>query len=221
MPLYLTRARLRVEDTRIAALLPLLVKEQSGASAAHHRIWSLMSDGSDRSRDFLFRDAGDVTFVLSQRIPGSSPIWQHESRVIPAFEAGDVLNFTLRASPVIRRARDGRRSAKRDPILERLGQLALDDRRARRQEIAQEETSRWLTAMGESSGYRLGDVLVENHEQVKVRRRGAPVIQFSIVDVSGTLTVTNPTVFADRLGQGFGPAKAWGCGLMLCRRINR
>jgi CRISPR system Cascade subunit CasE len=220
-PLYLTRARLRIEDSRIAAILPLLVKHQNARAASHHRVWSLMSDDPGRTRDFLFRDVGEITFVLSGRVPVDSPLWEHETRVVPVFGKGDVLQFTLRASPVVRRSREGRRSAKRDPILERLGKLPASERSARRRVIAQEETSRWLGSMGEGCGYQLKEALIEDHDQVAVQRRGEPPILFSVVNVTGVLSITDPAAFAARLGQGFGPAKAWGCGLMLCKRIDR
>jgi CRISPR system Cascade subunit CasE len=219
--LYLTRARLRTEDSRIVALLPLLTRHRNPAGASHHRVWSLMSDSDERRRDFLFRDAGDVTFVLSGRPPAESPLWEHHTRVVPTFEKGDTLQFTLRASPSVKRKREGKHSAKRDPILERLKLLSPEDRRARRHAIAQEETTKWLSNLGQSSGYALTATLVENHEQVSVPRRGGEAVRFSIVDVTGILTVTCAEAFADRLGRGFGPAKAWGCGLMLCKRIDR
>ena len=64
--------------------------------------------------------------------------------------------------------------------------------------------------MGDSSGYSLGEAMVENHERVSVMRRGEGTIRFSIVDVSGTLRIADPTAFAERLRDGFGPAKAKG-----------
>ena len=220
--LYLTRARLRIEDSRIGALLPLLTRDNQPLKASHHRIWSLMSDDMERTRDFLFREAEDgVVFVLGDRAPDTSPLWEHETRTVPSFQNGDVLQFTLRASLAVRRKRVGKLSAKRDPILERLKPLSLDERRAQRQEIAQEEVTKWLANIGQGSGFDLGKVFVEGHEQMKVPRRGGDPIQFSVVDTVGTLTITDAAAFADRLRQGFGVSKAWGCGLMLCMRIDR
>lgn len=47
-------------------------------------------------------------------------------------------------------------------------------------------------------------------------RRGQP--QFGILDLRGSLTVTEPATFLAALARGFGRAKAFGCGLMLIRR---
>ena len=47
---------------------------------------------------------------------------------------------------------------------------------------------------------------------------GARAIKLGLLDLSGTLRVSDPATFAARLGQGFGRARAFGCGLMLIRR---
>ncbi|MCI5220551.1 MAG: type I-E CRISPR-associated protein Cas6/Cse3/CasE, partial [Candidatus Electrothrix sp. LOE2] len=44
-------------------------------------------------------------------------------------------------------------------------------------------------------------------------------IQFSLLDLSDRLTVTDPNVFTRALFRGIGPAKGFGCGLLLVRRV--
>ncbi|MEA2080768.1 MAG: type I-E CRISPR-associated protein Cas6/Cse3/CasE [Pseudomonadota bacterium] len=46
---------------------------------------------------------------------------------------------------------------------------------------------------------------------------GGKEINFSTLDYSGLLTVTDPELFKAALFQGIGPAKAFGCGLLLVR----
>lgn len=41
--------------------------------------------------------------------------------------------------------------------------------------------------------------------------------QFSSVDYTGMLTVTDPGLFLQRLSQGYGKSRAFGCGLMLIK----
>ena len=41
---------------------------------------------------------------------------------------------------------------------------------------------------------------------------------YSTLDLDGVLTVSDPASLAPAIGQGFGAAKAYGCGLMLIRR---
>ena len=43
------------------------------------------------------------------------------------------------------------------------------------------------------------------------------MIQFSSVDYSGVLVVNEPTLFLQRLIQGYGKSRAFGCGLMLIK----
>ena len=42
---------------------------------------------------------------------------------------------------------------------------------------------------------------------------------FGVMDFSGMLEVKDPARFLTQLAQGFGRARAFGCGLMLIRRI--
>ena len=50
------------------------------------------------------------------------------------------------------------------------------------------------------------------------KRKGQP--QFGILDFLGTIEVTEPDQFLEALHRGFGRAKAFGCGLMLIRRLQ-
>jgi CRISPR system Cascade subunit CasE len=43
---------------------------------------------------------------------------------------------------------------------------------------------------------------------------------FGVLDISGVLEVHDPDRFLLRLAQGFGRARAFGCGLMLIRRVR-
>ena len=217
--LYLTRARLS-SDTRVGALLPLLRPREDDAARRHHLVWSLMSDGPDRERDFLFRQGDDgALYVQSEREPEASPLWASETMELPDYATGDRLRFTLRFSPVVRRKRPDGRTIKRDPILEALAALSIDDRRGRRREVAAQVARDWLDRLGASSGYELEALTLEAYRQERVRKtKGTALI--SIADVSGILKVTDSAAFAVRLRDGVGTARAWGCGLMLTRLIG-
>jgi len=62
------------------------------------------------------------------------------------------------------------------------------------------------------------DELAVDDRYTILSRRGGREIRFSTLDFTGLLTVTDPDVFLDKLEQGIGPAKAFGCGLMLLKR---
>ena len=211
MDLYLTRAQLR-SDVDVAALATVLMKH------THELVWSLMSDSPDRDRDFLFRQHEGGLLVLSDRAPAGSAVMDHQTKVLPTFENGDRLRFALRANPVIRRKRDDGRTVKIDPIMDRLHPLPQSERRAQRMEIAAEVSEDWLRRLGEGSGYHLEACALMSYRQDSVPRKGASRARFSVVELEGVLTVTDAAAFRDRLKQGFGASRAWGCGMMLVRR---
>jgi CRISPR system Cascade subunit CasE len=85
---------------------------------------------------------------------------------------------------------------------------------------AMEEAGRaWFAAQGERHGFALlGEPQLDGYDQRLLRREGSPPIRFSVLDLDGVLEVREPDRFLAALCQGFGKAKAWGCGLMLIRR---
>lgn len=218
MTLHLTKAELS-KDASVRALLPVLMPEKGERAVSHHLVWSLMSDGPDRTRDYLFRegDNGDL-YVLSEREPAANPLWEHQTRKLPEFSVGDSLRFTLRANPVVRRDRDGK-TVKSDIIMHALHGLSREERRERRQAVALEVSREWLSTIGKHSGYELRALGLDCYQQVRVPRRSAAPVRFSTIDVSGVLTVTDVAAFKSRLQQGFGASRAWGCGLMLVRPV--
>ena len=105
-----------------------------------------------------------------------------------------------------------------------------EERAELRQAVTQEIGAAWLARQGDRAGFRLAvaeDDRGEPHPFLQVdgdrwrvlrREGGARPVRFPRLDFEGTLTVDDPALFLDALGQGFGRAKAFGCGLMLIRR---
>lgn len=108
---------------------------------------------------------------------------------------------------------------------------ALSGRALERDGIMGAASVAWLLKLGRQRGFDLvrdPPPEVANYVQVPLDRRpfaerkaagltGRPA-GFSMLDMSGILEVTDPAVFLRSLPQGFGSAKAFGCGLMLIRR---
>lgn len=85
---------------------------------------------------------------------------------------------------------------------------------------------RWLTERGTTKGFSL--VRDERRKRLKFQAEGyrwhalsrkGRSAGFSSVDFEGEIEVTDPTRFIEALFTGIGPAKAFGCGLMMVRRI--
>jgi CRISPR system Cascade subunit CasE len=85
----------------------------------------------------------------------------------------------------------------------------------------------WLKEKEKEFGFFVEDskekpqVRVDGYIQRKLYKgRGTRPITFSTLDFDGALTVTDPDLFVAKcLFTGIGPAKAFGCGLTLVRRI--
>ena len=229
---YLSRVCLK-QDASVGALAPLLLGQAHNQSKtrhpAHHLIWSLFADHAARRRDFLWREMRTGVFlVLSDRKPVDchSLFKIDEPKLFsPNLESGDRLRFSLRANPVVRR-RHGkrRRSIKHDVVMDALRSLPASRRSLHRLEVMRSAGVEWLVQMGNKAGFQLsgGDVSVDGYAQHSVARGGtAPTMRYSTLDFEGTLTVREPSVLISWISQGFGSAKAYGCGLLLVRRSTR
>lgn len=240
MTLYLSRLRLW-RDPPTQALRALIDPEgQAQATDAHHRLlWSLFADSPDRRRDFLWRAEGRGRFLtLSARPPAPAPLFEPPDikPFDPALAPGDRLAFVLRANATRDRRLPNPKdtgTAKRrrvDIVMDVLhaipGQRALPDevlseRPAKRMGLAQQAAEIWIAGQGTRYGFEPVDLTVADYSVMALpghrgKRQGQP--QFGVLDLSGTLSVTDPVAFLAKLGQGFGRAKAFGCGLMLIRR---
>lgn len=221
MTLYLSRVRL-ARNPSVQALLPLLAASDAAArrSADHNLLWSVFADGPDRRRDFLWRSEVDGSYLtLSARPPQPLDLFEpHQVKEFaPALALGDRLDFSLRANAT-RMKRGGKRA---DVVMDALYGLPAGTRAPERMEAAQREGAAWLQKQGEGSGFRLLNANVHDYSTEILpdrtgRRSGA--LKFGILDLTGQLEVSDPAAFVSRLAQGFGRAKAFGCGLMLIRR---
>lgn len=240
---YLSRARLR-RDPDVAALAPVLMPADDDARIhiGHRLVWTLFADGPDRRRDFLWREVtpggtqrGRGTFFILSERPPDNRIGLFDldppKAFAPTLAAGDRLGFSLRANPVVTRTSesDGRRRQRRHDVAMDLLRT-LDGARAERRLEAMTKAGRaWLVHQGERNGFRLplpDAVRVDGYDQVRLTRaasgapsRAKPAIQLSVFDFDGVLEVLDPQAFLSALYRGFGKAKAFGCGLMLIRRV--
>jgi CRISPR system Cascade subunit CasE len=207
---------------------------------AHHRlIWSAFADGTERRRDFLWRDEGGGRFIaLSARPPAPTALFEppEVKPFAPDLRPGDRLSFVLRANATRTMKSDDlapsgkRRRRHRDVVMELLhevsGQRTLSsdvegDRATQRPELAGTAAKSWMEGQGARSGFAPLEVVASGYDAVTLpghadRRAGAP--RLGILDLSGGIEVRDPAVFLERLAAGFGRAKAFGCGLMLIRR---
>lgn len=207
----------------------------SGPYVEHQWLWRLFPAPEGKPRDFLFRrrDVGEIPrfYVVSKRPPlPQSTAWNIRTRdYAPALEIGARLRFDLRANPVVTpHAHDGKRS-RHDVVMQEKKRLLRERGLARWQdwqdddkpalyEIVRKTCGAWLRSRASRLGFQVDEEsLAVDGYQRHSEKDGR--LRFSTVDFSGELTVINPTAFAVALRDGLGHSKAFGCGLLLVRRI--
>lgn len=232
----------------LASVAPLLLPTAGAErnAAAHRIVWLLFQSEPDAGHEmnwrqtdngYLWRDDGDGRYLILSRVPPSDPhdLFELETKEFaPQLRAGDRLKFALRANPVVA-SKSGftdeqkRNRGKRvDVVMNALKSVPRTDWTSRtgrafaRDDLVTETTQAWLAQQGSKHGFKLSAGFVaEGYSQVQVarsaerRRRSA---SFSVVNLAGEITVTDPAALLARLPLGFGAAKAFGCGLMLIRR---
>ncbi|MGV6859129.1 MAG: type I-E CRISPR-associated protein Cas6/Cse3/CasE [bacterium] len=198
----------------------------------HQMIWDLFDNSPDQTRDFLYRredQPGKPPFyyLLSTRQPeaGNDLVMVETKAFEPHLQAGSFLQFQLRVNAVITRKTDNnsRQRIRRDII-----EAKVDEYKTRYPDpadrpppsvIHQEAATDWMQRQANQHGFDVSELLVAKHSYHKVRKPGDDNLrQFASIDLFGSLAVTDVEPFTKRLMNGFGRAKAFGCGLMLIRR---
>ena len=211
--MYLSRITLHTSQLSPSQLLHLVDR---GEYVMHQWLWDLFP--GDKERQFLYRreelQGAFRFFVLSQTQPAKSDVFTIECRpFVPALSAGQVLSFNLRANPTICKA--GKRH---DLLMEAKRQVRgqVDGRDIWLHQ--QQSAIDWLSRQGEQNGFTLSQITVDAYRQQQIRReKSRQVIQFSSVDYTGLLVVNDPVLFLQRLTQGYGKSRAFGCGLMMIK----
>ena len=217
---YFSRITLRADASATSSFWKVFRDPYS----LHKSIWSLFSDGPDRTRDFLYHLADTqrppVIYAVSARSPlVADACWQVSVKEYqPRLTPGMRLEFSLRANPVV--TRNGKRH-----------DVVMDAKRAQREilnndrvpsteaESVQEACGQWLVKRAELCGFRHVAVRADGYRQhyFSKHKQKEPV-KFSTVDFTGMLEVLDPDRLRKTLYEGIGHAKGLGCGLMLIRR---
>lgn len=193
--------------------------------ALHQAVWDLFADGPDRDRDFLYRlDAVGklpMVYAVSERKPQDAKcIWLIESKdYTPQVKAGMRLGFTVRVNPVCKK--EGKRH---DVVMDAKYKMRTASpeqaKRKAAQEIIAEACGKWIDERAEKNGFKLVQFRSDGYQQMRLyKKNGGEPIRYSTVDITGALEVINEKFFTDMLFGGLGPAKGFGCGLMLVRKI--
>jgi CRISPR system Cascade subunit CasE len=129
------------------------------------------------------------------------------------------LGFTVRVNPVCKK--EGKRhDVVMDAKYKMRAVAPVQVKRKSAQDIITEACKKWVEERAEGKGFKLVHFRADGYQQVQsYKKKGGEPIRYSTVDITGTLEVTHEQPFIDMLLGGFGPAKGFGCGLMLVRKI--
>ncbi|CDG83798.1 type I-E CRISPR-associated protein Cas6/Cse3/CasE [Janthinobacterium agaricidamnosum] len=214
----------------------------------HQWLWQFFPSAKDQARDFIFRRHQVEStrsheplliprfYVVSARPPVAfSDAWLVDSRSYdPKLQSGQKLSFELRANPVVSKKNAAGKSRRHDVVIDAKKRLLLEkgfspDAKWRDWKdsedkpglyaLARETCLEWLNRRAPDSGFKVLAADVDSYRQQKEKKKGADKpIEFSTVDFSGELEVTDVALFLQTLRQGLGHAKAFGCGLLLVKR---
>lgn len=230
--MYLSRITIKPDAVKSKEFL----RVAAGPYQIHSMIWELFSESEDQKRDFLYRvdtnNGKPVIYSLSQREPSNlSTLWKVETKPYnPQISVGMTLEFTLRVNPVITRTAPTKNGVKgkqsrHDVVMDakkRIREEKGDNADFSMNELVQQEGFRWLNTRSERCGFsiREGDVRVDAYGQMNfMQGKKGKKITISTLDYNGVLTVTDKDKFEEALYHGIGPAKGFGCGLMMIKRI--
>ncbi|AKJ38923.1 type I-E CRISPR-associated protein Cas6/Cse3/CasE [Methanosarcina barkeri] len=207
----------------------------------HRIIWSLFASNPDKQRDFLYRqdekNGFPLFYILSEQEPEANvDLWQIESKEYkPLLSTGQKLVFSLRANPIVTRWDEDENGKphqhRHDVVMDAKTRMEKEviskNKRPQVPEIVQKEGFEWLRKKGDNNGFEVeeGQVIATGYRcnrffKPKDKNRGVKgkhSVNISTIDFSGILTVTNPESLINALYKGIGPAKSFGCGLMLIR----
>ena len=121
-------------------------------------------------------------------------------------------------------------------VMAAIADVPQPERAAARARAVASAGLRWIEAQGARCGFAIpgppGEededdesgaihrraLRVTDYRTLRVDHRG-PTARIGVLDLEGILEVRDPERFVAALARGFGRAKAFGCGLMLVRRV--
>ncbi|QFY89103.2 type I-E CRISPR-associated protein Cas6/Cse3/CasE [Magnetovirga frankeli] len=197
----------------------------------HQLVWNLFEE-VEGQRSFLYRQERHQglprLLVLSEEEPiDTKGIWDIEPKpYVPKLTTGERLAFSIRLNPVVKKRDEQGRQHRHDLVMEQKKQLEQEgiprDQWPAQSELARRTGVQWLAQRAKTAGFELheGELMAEEYRQHRLRKPGNSPIRLSTLDCSGLLTVTDPERLVQTLKSGLGPAKGFGCGLLLVRRVG-
>ncbi|MGD9818928.1 MAG: type I-E CRISPR-associated protein Cas6/Cse3/CasE [Desulfomonilaceae bacterium] len=202
--------------------------------SVHQTLWKIFGDVSRVDRDFIYRTEylpnEPIHLVVSGTPPsGRSNSWTIETKKYePFLKNGMPFDFMLRANPTVtKKSSETGKYSRHDVVMDfKTGQKFRNiygQEDPTKSQLVQDACYKWLEKRSLSNGFELvrTSVIADSYIQHKFYKSGTgKPIQISTVDFRGTLIVSDSNLFREALYKGIGPAKSFGCGLLMIRRCT-
>jgi CRISPR system Cascade subunit CasE len=218
----LTKAVLAPEAHNLGVLL----RENAATDGGHRLLWTLFardSTAAASTRLFLYRRVDDRTYMIVSEAPphDAHKLWQLGPKPYdPRPVMGERYRFILRANPAMAISQDNRKSLRVDAVMHAKRQAKASGKDWQREDEAAAALA-WLHKREDAIGVRFAREAchVRDYVQGRVPRKDAAPARFSTVDFEGAFEVVDSAKLVTALFSGIGKARAFGCGLMLIRRL--
>ena len=207
-------------------------KTHQDVYSLHQKIWALASRNKNQKRDFLYRIEYDayqnikhIYLLAPNQISSQKNIKIAVSpRYQPQIKTDEFLFFKLRANPIIKRKENGKAKEYRI-IMDAKHQFNKNGKNYQEQfsldELIHDVGMKWLIRKGEQHGFSVKqfEVRINNDSEYSVKPLGKKVFTLRTLDFEGKLKIVDADRFKKALFNGIGSAKAFGCGMMMIKRI--
>lgn len=176
----------------------------------HRMLWKLFPDRPDDSRSFLFRVENygrpglQMIYIQSreQPVPANGSLSVIDSKAFsPKLAHGQHLRFLVRANPT-KRISDPKKSSNQGKVRVPL--------------IGETEMKEWLQRQLKGAGL-VKKVFISRQDRIYFRKKNHAGKIVSAL-FQGVLQVEDPKQLTEKIVNGIGPAKAFGCGLLSLAR---
>ena len=203
---------------------------RKGLYSDHQLLWQIFPVKSDAKRDFLFRKETKYNYtyyyVVSKRQPVNSiPMLRLQIKEYnPIIKKGQEYEFTLMANPVISKKSEGKKNSSHHDVWMNAKHEGKKSSYSLNElsDYINKKTKEWIIRRAENHGFTINPehLNINSYLQHRFfkRKAGKPILM-STVDYNGILKVINAGMMKKTLFEGIGKAKAFGCGLLLIKKI--
>jgi CRISPR system Cascade subunit CasE len=204
--------------------------KNSSAYDYYQLIWQFFNS-DEAKRPFLYRleinSRGYYFYTLSRQFPiAISTDWKITAKNYqPILEVGDRFQFQVRVNPVIcRKDESNKRGKRHDVVMDAKMQARFQNQCISQSILMHHAAQKWLQSRCSQYGFSFdpSQLIVDSYDIHRFfkKKKHKNEISISTLDLRGELIVENKELFKEALTQGIGPAKGFGCGLLMIRRAG-